>query len=96
MPLFVVIGRDAPGTGEKRAATREAHLANARPLAAAGRTRFAGPLRDSAGQPCGSVLVLEFGSLGEARSFAESDPYWTEGVFGTLEVFETVQVFPEA
>ena len=96
MPLFIVIGRDAAGAGEKRAAVRERHLANMRPVAEAGRARFAGPLRDEAGNACGSVLVLEFESLGEARSFAESDPYWTDGVFESLEVFETIQVFPEA
>ena len=95
MPLFVVIGRDVAGSGEKRAAVRDRHLASARPLTDAGRIRFAGPLRDEAGGPCGSVLVLEFDSLGEARAFAESDPYWTEGVFDSLEVFETIQVFPE-
>jgi hypothetical protein len=95
VPLFIVIGRDGEGVGEKRAAAREAHLANMRPISDAGRARFAGPLRDESGQACGSVLVLEFPSLAEARTFAESDPYVAEGVFASLEVFETIQVFPE-
>ncbi len=96
MPLFVVIGRDREGSVEKRAQVRDAHLANAKPLADAGRARFAGPLKNAEGQACGSVLVFEFDSLDEARRFAESDPYWTEGVFEQLEVFETIQVFPAA
>jgi len=96
MPLFVVIGRDREGSAETRAAVRDAHLANARPLVEQGRVRFAGPLRDAAGGPCGSLLVLEFPSLETARTFAESDPYWTEGVFASLDVFETIQVFPAA
>ncbi len=67
MPLFIVIGRDGEGVAEKRAAVRDAHLANLQLIA-------------EAGQACGSVLVLEFPSLAEARGFAESDPYATEGV----------------
>ena len=95
MPLYAIIGRDGPEGAAKRPGVRDAHLANLRPLAEAGRTRFAGPLRDEAGAPCGSVIVIEADDLAAARAFAESDPYVTEGVFAKVEVFETMQVFPE-
>ena len=96
MPLYAIIGRDGPDSLETRARVRDAHLAGLRGLSEEGRVRYAGPLRDEEGNPCGSVLVLAFDSLADARAFAEGDAYWTEGVFTSLDVFETVQVFPEA
>ena len=95
MPLFVLIVRDGPEGLALRKQCREAHLENLRPLAEAGRVRYAGPLRDEAGDPCGSVIVFQAESLSHAQAFAASDPYATEGVFATTEVFETLQVFPE-
>lgn len=96
MPLYVIIGRDGPRGLALRKQHRDAHLAGLEGLEAAGRIRHAGPLRDEAGDPCGSVIVLEAESLEEARRQAASDPYVTEGVFASHEVFETLQVFPKA
>ena len=42
----------------------------------------------------GSVVVFEAADLVAARAFAESDPYVVEGIFASIEVFETLQVFP--
>jgi hypothetical protein len=96
VPLYVVIGRDGPRGGELRKLHRDAHLANLKPLADAGRVRFGGPLRDESGNPIGSVIIFEADDLAAARSFAESDPYVTEGIFATWEVRETTQVYPRA
>ena len=41
MPLFVLIGRDGPQGLALRKQCREAHLENLRPLAEAGRVRYA-------------------------------------------------------
>jgi len=95
MPLFVLIGRDGPEGLALRSRHRDAHLANLRPLVDAGRVRFAGPIRTAEGKPCGSVVVFEASDLAAAQAFAESDPYATEGVFASVEVRETIQVFPE-
>jgi uncharacterized protein YciI len=95
MPWFVWIGRDGAGGAEARKRERPAHLERLRPLARAGRIRFAGPIRDEGGEPRGSVIVFEAADLGAARAFAAEDPYATGGVFASFEVFETVQVFPE-
>ena len=95
MPLFVLIGRDGPDGIPLRKRHREAHLANLQPLVDAGRVRFAGPLRTADGNPCGSVVVFEAADLASAQAIAEADPYTVEGVFTSIEVRETLQVFPE-
>lgn len=93
MPLFVWIGRDRENSAEARARARPAHLAGLRVHGQ--RIRFAGPLRDESGAARGSVIVLEAESLADAREIAARDPYATERVFASWEVFETVQVLPE-
>jgi len=96
MPLFAMIGRDGPRGAVLRKLHRDAHLAGLEPLEAEGRIRHAGPLRDEAGAPCGSLVVFEADSLAAARAQAAADPYVVEGVFGSHEVFETVVVFPKS
>ena len=94
MGIYVYIGRDGPEGASLRATVRERHLAHLRGLDAAGRIVFAGPLRDAAGAPCGSVVVFEADDLSEARGIAEGDPYLVEGVFDRVDVHESMQVFP--
>lgn len=96
MALFIYIGRNGPEGAEKRPGARPHHLDHLRRLDEAGRIRFAGPLKNDQGDPCGSLIVLEAEDLAEARSVAESDPYFSAGVFESVEVFESLQVFPEA
>lgn len=95
MPLFCYRGRDGARGLELRKQHREKHLAHIRALDGQGRIRFAGPLIDEAGNPCGSVILVEAPDLPAARAIAESDPYLTCGIFETVEVFETKQVFPD-
>ena len=95
MPLFALIGRDGPRTADLRKQHRPAHLANLESRVRAGAVRYAGPLLDEAGAPCGSLVVFEADDLAAARSFAAGDPYVTEGVFASHEVIATRQVFPE-
>ncbi len=95
MPLFVLIGRDGPDGLALRKRHRDAHLANLQPLVDASRVRFAGPIRTEDGSPCGSVVVFEATDLAAARAFAETDPYAINGVFASVEVSETLQIFPE-
>lgn len=94
MPLFAMIGRDGPRGVELRKVHREAHLANLEPLARAGRVRFGGPLVDTDGDPCGSVVIFEADDLAAAQAFAAGDPYVTAGIFASYEVLETRAVFP--
>jgi uncharacterized protein YciI len=94
MPWFVLIGRDGPDVLEKRKAVRERHLAGLKSLNAAGRIRHAGPLLDPEGTPRGSVIVFDAPDLASARRVFDQDPYITEGVFESVEVFETLDVYP--
>jgi uncharacterized protein YciI len=94
MPLYTYRGSDGPRGLELRKTVREKHLAHLGGLAEAGRCRFGGPLIDAEGNPCGSLVIFEADDLESARAFAESDPYLLEGVFASVEVFETKAVLP--
>ena len=56
--------------------------------------QFGGPLRGEDGRPKGRVIIFEAADLAAARAIAERDPYVTEGVFQSYELFETSRVFP--
>jgi hypothetical protein len=98
--LYVIVGRDAPGSLATRRRVRTEHLARIRGLSEAGRVVVAGPCPavDSAdpGEAgfTGSVIVAEFPSLDEARAWVASDPYVTEGVFASHEVRPFIKVLP--
>lgn len=89
--LFVIIGHDGPEGAELRSGLRPAHLDNLRPYVARGQVRLAGPFTDGSG----SLIVLDMESEEAAIAFAQSDPYFTGGVFERVEVKPFRQVFPE-
>jgi len=98
--LYVIIGKDAPGSLARRRAVRSEHLTRIRALSDAGRVAIAGPCPavDSAdpGEAgfTGSVIIAEFPSLEAARDWLVGDPYVTEGVFESYEVRPFVKVLP--
>lgn len=98
--LYVITGRDVPGSLALRRRVREAHLARIRSLAAEGKVAIAGPCPavDSAdpGEAgfTGSVIIAEFDSLEAARDWVAADPYVTEGVFESHEVRPFLKVLP--
>jgi hypothetical protein len=98
--LYVITGRDAPGSLPIRRRVRAAHLVHIRELLDAGRVVLAGPcpVTDSADPGevgfSGSVIVAEFPSLDDARAWIAADPYVTDGVFETHEVRPFVKVLP--
>jgi uncharacterized protein YciI len=98
--LYVIIGRDAPGSLATRRRVRAEHLARARELVDAGRMVIAGPCPavDSAdpGEAgfAGSVIIAEFPSLEAARDWVAADPYVTAGVFESFDVRPFVKVLP--
>lgn len=94
MPLFVYQGTDSTRGLELRKTVRDRHLAHLQGLAEAGKIRFAGPLIDDGGQPCGSLIVFEADDLASARAVAENDPYLLEGVFEKVDVHGTKAVLP--
>jgi len=87
MPHFVVEYFDRPGSGEVRAANREAHIAYRRGLGPA--LVLAGPLfEDFDGAPAkGSLVILEAADKVEAEQIARRDPYAQAGAFDEIRVF---------
>ena len=88
--LFVILGRDGPRGRELRPQLRPAHLEHVR-RRGGDRVRLAGPLTDGAG----SLIVVDFDTIEDARAMADADPYRTGGVFESVEVHPFVAVFPE-
>lgn len=89
---YAITGTDHPGSLSARLAARPAHLARLEALRDAGRLRLAGPFPAiDAADPgpagfTGSLIVAEFGSLVEARAWADADPYFTSGVYASVDV----------
>ena len=80
MPLFVMIAKDRPATGEQRTATRPVHMDH---LAAMGdRLVFAGALMGDNGSPEGSLLVLEADNLEAAKAVLLADPFVQKAYLG--------------
>lgn len=98
--LYVIVGRDAPGSLKIRRRVRSSHLERIRSLVDAGRIALAGPFPAiDAVDPgddgfSGSLIVGEFESLEAAREWIAADPYVTEGVFESVEVRPFVKVLP--
>jgi uncharacterized protein YciI len=98
--LYMIIGRDAPGSLAIRRRVRSAHLERMRRLADEGRVVLAGPNPAiDASDPgdagfAGSLIVGEFDTLEAAREWIAADPYVTEGVFDSFEVQPFIKVLP--
>ncbi|PWV59467.1 YciI family protein [Plasticicumulans acidivorans] len=98
--LYLIHGRDVPGSLAARLAARPAHLERLQALQDAGRLLTAGPLpaidSPDPGEAgfSGSLIVAEFDDLEAARIWAEADPYVAAGVYAGVEVSPYKQVFP--
>jgi uncharacterized protein YciI len=84
MPLFAMIAKDRPGTGDKRTATRPVHLEHLKAIG--DKLVLAGALMGEDGNPEGSLLVLEAENLEVAKATLLADPFIAEGIFGSVEV----------
>lgn len=90
--LYAIIGEDSPSSLEKRLAHRPPHLERLKQLQEEGRLLLAGPFPviDSVDPGpagfSGSLIVAEFASLEDAQSWANADPFATEGVFSRVTV----------
>ncbi len=77
--LFALICTDRPASLEVRMATRPEHLAYLEQYAA--KLVQAGPLLDTEGRPCGSLLLVDVEDRAAAEGFAAADPYAKAGLF---------------
>ncbi len=98
--LYMIIGEDVADSLEKRKAARPAHLDRIQQLLNKGRLIIAGPNpaidNDDPGDAgfTGSLIVAEFGSLEEARAWAQADPYIEAGVYAKITVKPYRQALP--
>ena len=93
--LFAVICMDKPDSVELRAKTRPVHLEYLEKFRS--RMAISGPmLTDDGTAPKGSLLILDFADLEEAKTFAENDPYAKAGLFQSVAVAPFKKVFGPA
>ena len=98
--LYAIMGRDVPDSVARRPATRPKHLEHLQTLIDKGRVVFAGP-HPAIDSPdpgpagfTGSLIIAEFDSIEDARSWSERDPYLLDGIFADVTVKPVTQVFP--
>lgn len=97
---YAIEGHDGPGVLERRLAARAAHLARLQALRDAGRLLVAGPCPAiDAEDPgpagfSGSIVIARFESLGDARAWADDDPYVAAGVYQRVDVRPFRPVLP--
>lgn len=97
---YAIISDDVENSLPLRTNAREAHLSRLRQLASEGRLLLAGPTPAiDAEDPgpagfTGSLVVVDFESLEEARDWANSDPYVAAGVYANVCVKPFKPVLP--
>lgn len=97
---YAIEGYDAPGALAGRLAARPAHLARLTVLRDEGRLLLAGPCPAiDAEDPgpagfSGSIVIAEFESLEDARTWADADPYCQAGVYVRVDVRPFRKVLP--
>ncbi|MDG1733007.1 MAG: YciI family protein [Thalassotalea sp.] len=99
--LYVIYSEDIENSLELRLSVREQHIARLKDMQAQGRLIVGGPCPaidsedpGSAGFS-GSLLILEFDSLQDAKTWADADPYVAAGVYKTVTVKPYKKVFPQ-
>ncbi|MEX2515785.1 MAG: YciI family protein [Gammaproteobacteria bacterium] len=98
--FYVIIGEDVADSLEKRKSVREQHIARLQDLQDEGRMIVAGPNpnidSDDPGPAgfSGSIIIAEFDSLDEARTWADADPYLAAGVYAKVTVKPFKLIFP--
>jgi uncharacterized protein YciI len=97
---YAIEGHDGAGVLAQRKQARPEHLARLTTLRDAGRLLLAGPCPAiDAVDPgpagfSGSIVIAEFGSLEEARTWANADPYVAAGVYTRVDVRPFNAVLP--
>jgi len=98
---YSIYSRDRQDSLAARLAARPAHVARLDALLNEGRLLLAGPRPAiDAEDPGpagfqGSLVVAQFSSIEEARSWAEADPYVESGVYESVEVSPFIRVMPK-
>jgi uncharacterized protein YciI len=97
---YAVISEDIENSLEMRGKSRDAHLARLTALAEEGRVLIAGPHPATDSEDpgsagfTGSLVIVDFPSLDEAKAWADVDPYMTAGVYEKVTVKPFKHVLP--
>ena len=97
---YAIISQDVKESLPRRLAARDAHLARLKALTNEGRVLVAGPHPAiDANDPgdagfTGSLVIVDFPSLVEARAWADQDPYIEAGVYESVVVKPFKLVLP--
>ncbi|HNP62541.1 MAG TPA: YciI family protein [Woeseiaceae bacterium] len=81
---YLVFCRDQPGSEHPRAQALADHLKHLD--SAMERVSLAAGLKNEDGRPSGSIMIVEADSPADAERFVMSDPFFTAGVWESLEV----------
>lgn len=98
--LYAIICEDVPNSLPLRMPVRPKHLERLQALADEGRVIIAGPHpatdSEDPGEAgfTGSLIIAEFESLSEAKTWAEADPYQAAGVYASVTVKPFKKVLP--
>ncbi|WP_027079957.1 YciI family protein [Luteimonas mephitis] len=97
---YAIEGHDGSDVLARRKQARPEHLARLAALRDAGRLLVAGPcpaidaLDPGPAGFSGSIVIAEFGSLEQARAWADADPYVAAGVYARVDVRPFNAVLP--
>lgn len=89
---YAIMAEDTPNSLEKRLAARPEHLKRIQALHDSGRLLLAGPfpaidnIDPGPAGFTGSLIVAEFASLEEAKSWANNDPFVIANVYANVIV----------
>ena len=98
--LYAIISQDVENSLPLRKSARADHLARLETLQNEGHLIIAGPHpaidSNDPGDAgfTGSLIVAEFASLEDAKTWADNDPYIAAGVYKNVTVKPFKQVFP--
>jgi len=98
--LYAIISNDTEDSLEKRMSVRPKHIERLNQLKSEGRLVIAGPHpaidNNNPGEAgfTGSLVIAQFDSLEEARSWANDDPYMESGAYESVIVKPFKKVLP--
>lgn len=92
--LFIIHAQDRPGSQALRTKARVPHLEFVADQP--NRFRFGGPLLGDDGKPLGSLMILDLPDRAALDAHLAADPFFSSGLFQRVQVWQTVQVVPEA
>ncbi len=87
--LVCLMAHDKPESLNVRMENRPAHVDY---LKSTDHVHLAGPLIDTAGGMCGSMIVLDVPDMATAEAWAENDPYAKAGLFESVTLTEWKKV----